>query len=154
MLENIMYWDLTTYLPNQVLTKVDRASMAASLECRLPFLDPRLVALAWKIPSRLKIRNGQGKWILRKVVHRYVPHTLLDRPKQGFTVPIGAWLHGPLRDWANDLLSETSIRSTGLLSAKQVARLWTSFVNGSNANPNALWSILMLQAWARMNLET
>lgn len=152
-LENFLYWDLTGYLPNEVLTKVDRASMAASLEGRLPFLDHRLVAFAWRIPPRFKVHGGQGKWILRQVVHAYVPPSILDRPKQGFTVPIGAWLRGPLREWASDLLSEGSVRATGLLSPEYVTRCWTDYLADTHTSPNRIWSMLMLQAWASENLK-
>lgn len=145
--ETMMYQDTLSYLPNDILVKVDRASMAASLEARAPLLDRRLYDFAWSLPSRFKIRGRQGKWLLREVLKRHVPAALFERPKQGFNVPIGAWMRGPLKDWAEGLLAPQKIRESGLLDEKKIAQLWQAHKSGKGGNAGGLWTILMFQAW-------
>jgi asparagine synthase (glutamine-hydrolysing) len=143
----LLYRDMAGYLPGDILVKLDRASMAASLEARCPFLDHRVVEFAWRLPTAVKVRRGQGKWLLRRVLRRYLPKALFERPKQGFSVPIGAWLKGPLRDWAGDLLDESRIRREGLLDARQVESCWQEHLSGRRDRARELWAVLMVQAW-------
>jgi asparagine synthase (glutamine-hydrolysing) len=143
----LLYRDMAGYLPGDILVKLDRASMAASLEARCPFLDHRVVEFAWRLPTAVKVRRGQGKWLLRRVLRRYLPKALFQRPKQGFDVPIGAWLKGPLRDWARDLLDESRIRREGLLDARQVESCWQEHLSGRRDRARELWAVLMVQAW-------
>lgn len=143
----IIYRDMTEYLPGDLLVKLDRASMAASLEARCPFLDHRMIEFAWRVPTGLKVRRGQGKWLLRRVLQRYLPKKLFERPKQGFNVPIGAWLRGPLHDWARDLLDAARIRRDGFLDPDKVENCWREHLSGQMNRARELWAILMIQAW-------
>ncbi len=143
----LIYRDMVSYLPGDILVKLDRASMAASLEARCPFLDHRLVEFAWRLPTAVKVRDGKGKWLLRRVLHRYLPEELYERPKQGFNVPIGTWLTGPLRDWACDLLDARRIRRDGLLDAQGVEICWQEHQSGRSDRARELWAVLIVQAW-------
>ena len=142
-----MYRDMAGYLPGDILVKLDRASMAVSLEARCPFLDRRVVEFAWRVPTEFKIRDGKGKWLLRRVLSRYVPEDLFERPKHGFNVPIGDWLRGPLRDWAGDLLAEPRLRREGFLDPAQVQACWQEHLSGRRDHACELWAVLMLEAW-------
>ena len=147
--ERMLYLDLVTYLADDILAKVDRASMAVSLEVRVPLLDPRLIEFAWRVPLALKLRGGRGKWLLRQVLYRYVPPELVERPKMGFCVPIDTWLRGPLRDWAETLLDEGELRRHGLLDPRPVRAMWRQHLEGKRDRHLELWDVLMLQAWLR-----
>lgn len=144
---NMMFQDLTGYLPDDVLAKVDRAAMAVSLETRVPMLDHRLVAFSWSLPDGILSRSGQSKWPLRHLLSKYVPRALIERPKSGFAVPIGSWLRGELRDWAEALLAPARLERDGLLDAGLVRRLWDDHLSGRKNAQYALWNALMLNAW-------
>jgi len=147
LVERMMYTDALTYLPDDIMVKVDRAAMAVSLETRAPFLDHRVVELAWRLPLRAKVRDGEGKWALRRLAYRHVPRALLDRPKQGFGVPIDSWLRGPLRQWAGDLLSPERLRREGFLAAEPIATKWAEHLGGGRNWQYHLWDVLMFEAW-------
>jgi len=148
-LDTIRRMDLLRELPDDLLVKTDRATMAFGLECRAPLLDHRLVEFAFALPDRQLIRNGAGKWILRRILGRYLPSRLIERPKRGFSAPIGDWLRGPLREWASDLLTPASVAPAGLLDPSKVDAIWRDHLAGKADRSYLLWSILMLQAWQR-----
>ena len=143
----MMYWDAISYLPDDILTKVDRAAMGVSLETRVPILDHAVAAFAWRLPLHMKIRNGQGKWVLRQVLYRYVPQELIERPKVGFAIPVGQWLRGPLREWSESLLDEQRIRQDGFLDPALVRETWRQHLSGRHDWTVRLWAILMFNAW-------
>ena len=146
--ESFLYRDMLCYLPDDILTKVDRASMACGLETRVPLLDHRLVEFSWRIPFSFKVKLGNSKWLLRSVLEDFVPRSLWDRPKMGFSVPIGSWLKGPLKKWAEQYIFETSFyKSHGLLDKQSVENLWNQHLLGVGNHQYQLWNVVMFHAW-------
>jgi asparagine synthase (glutamine-hydrolysing) len=146
-MQRLMYFDLISYLPDDILVKVDRASMGVSLESRAPFLDHRVVEFAWRVPVSMKVRKGQRKWLLRQVLYRYVPPGLVERPKVGFSVPIESWLRGPLSEWAENLLDEARLRREGFFEVGPVRQKWAEHLASNQNWQYGLWNVLMFQAW-------
>ncbi|MGI0116912.1 asparagine synthase (glutamine-hydrolyzing) [Zooshikella sp. RANM57] len=146
-IEVMMALDMISYLPDDILVKVDRAAMAASLETRVPFLDHRIVEFSWRVPLSVKMCNGQTKWPLRQILHRYVPQNLIERPKMGFGIPLHDWLRGPLREWSESLLAEDRLHREGFFYPHQIRKLWNEHISGKYNRAYLLWNILMFQSW-------
>ena len=149
--QQMMVLDFITYLPDDILVKVDRAAMASSLEIRIPFLDHKLIEYVWKISHSHKFKKGQGKWILKKILSKYVPNNLTERPKMGFGIPVDSWLCGPLKDWAENLLDQTRLQQEGYFETKLIREKWKEHLSGKRNWQYDLWSILMFQAWLDQN---
>ena len=147
MLERMMLADQQGYLPDDLLAKVDRTSMAVSLEVRVPILDHRVVELSWRLPEHAKLREGRGKWALRQVLERRVPRELIDRPKVGFSVPLAEWLRGPLRGWAEERLTPARLAEVPELDGTRIRRSWESFLRGGNNDHLGIWTVLMFEGW-------
>ena len=145
--QQIMLLDTTQYLPDDILAKIDRATMAVGLESRVPLLDHRVFEFAWRLPQNLKIRDGSGKWIVKQVLERYVPRSLFDRPKMGFGIPIGDWLRNDLREWAEDLLSPDTLKRDHYFRPDVVQSLWQDHLSTRRNHQHALWPLLMFQTW-------
>lgn len=150
----MMAMDAQTYMPDDILVKLDRSAMANSLETRLPLLDHRIVELAWRMPLEYKIRQGVGKWLLRQVLYRHVPRELIERPKMGFGIPLHDWLRGSLRDWAEALLDESKMRQQGYFNSGPVQAMWAEHLSGTRNHQYHLWDVLMFQAWLEQQSST
>jgi asparagine synthase (glutamine-hydrolysing) len=147
LIDRMMLADQLTYMVDDQLAKIDRVSMAVSLEVRVPFVDHRIVEYAWRMPASLKIRRSLGKWPVRQILYRYVPRALVDRPKMGLSVPLDEWLRGPLREWAEELLAPARLAREGLLDPVAVREAWAALLNGRRSGALGIWAILMLQSW-------
>ena len=147
LIHKMMFFDCMTYLPDDIMVKVDRASMGASLEARAPFLDHRVVKFAWSLPMNMIVRAGKSKWIIRKILHKYVPAKLIERPKMGFGIPLDSWLRGPLREWAEGLLDFNQIEREGILNAGLIRSRWAEHLSGKRNWQYCIWNILMFEAW-------
>jgi asparagine synthase (glutamine-hydrolysing) len=148
-MDSMAYFDSMNYLPENVLTKVDRASMAVSLEVRVPLLDYRVVEFSAKLPLNLKVRDNSGKWLLREVLHRYVPRNLFERPKMGFRLPLADWMRDSLRPWVEELLHPAELERDGLLRNEPIRTKWKEHLEGRHDWSRHLWSVAMFQAWKR-----
>jgi len=146
-IERALYWDQMNYLPGDNLAKVDRASMAVSLETRLPLLSHEMIELSWRIPQDMKVRNGDAKWLLKQVLFKYVPSELVERPKMGFSVPIASWLRYELRDWASDLIASEQLKSNNILNQVVIDKAWQEHLSGVKDHSLKLWAVLMFLSW-------
>jgi len=147
LLHRMMWLDSVSYLPDDILVKVDRAAMSVGLETRIPFLDHRVIEFTWSLPASMKQRRNQGKWLLRRILHHYVPPALVERPKKGFAAPIAEWLRGPLRVWSESLLGETRLRREGFFESDKLRQRWQEHLSGKRDWSLGLWHVLMFQAW-------
>jgi len=150
-MDKMMFNDLLTYLPDDILCKVDRAGMSVSLESRIPFLDHNVFAFSSSLPLSYKINKGISKWILREILKKYIPENLINRPKMGFGIPLELWLRGPLEGWAESLLNESNLNKSSLLNVNYVRHKWEEHISGKRNWHYQLWNILMFQAWYKEN---
>ena len=150
----MMYIDQLTYMPNDILVKLNRASMASSLETRIPFLNHNLVELSWRVPENLKIKNKKGKWILREILKNYIPEDLYERPKSGFAIPLAQWLRGPLKEWANSLINKKTINEEGYFYFENIEKMWSEHLTGRYDWSSRLWCILIFQSWLSKEKRT
>ncbi len=148
-----MEWDQKWYLPGDNLVKTDRASMAASLELRVPLLDLRVLEFSWSISNQLKLKDSSAKWLLRQVIYKYVPKKLIERPKMGFSIPIGHWLRHELRDWAETLLDPKFLTEQGLFKQEMIYSIWNEHLHGSHDHSNKLWTFFIFQDWYLSNYK-
>jgi asparagine synthase (glutamine-hydrolysing) len=146
-IEKALFWDQINYLPGDNLAKVDRASMAVSLETRLPLLSHEMVELSWRIPQAMKVKNGESKWLLKQVLYKYIPGHLVERPKMGFSVPIASWLRNELREWASDLLTSEEFKNNRVLNQEKIHKAWTEHLSGRKDHALRLWAVLMFLSW-------
>ena len=149
--QQMMALDFVTYLPDDILVKVDRAAMASSLETRIPLLDHNLIEYVWRISHSLKIKKGEGKWILKQILNKYVPKHLTDRPKMGFAIPLHSWLRGPLRDWSENLLNKKRLEQEGYFNSELIREKWDQHISNKKNWQHDLWNVLMFQAWIDAN---
>jgi len=147
LIQKMMYLDFVSYLPDDVLAKVDRASMSVGLESRVPLLDHRFIEFAWSLPFDMIYREGKVKWPLRQILETYVPKHLVERPKMGFGMPLGNWLKDPLREWCENLLDKTRLAQQGIFDSQKVQDVWQNYLSGASSQPSLLWSILMFESW-------
>ncbi|MEW5947367.1 MAG: asparagine synthase C-terminal domain-containing protein, partial [bacterium] len=145
--EHVMFADMIQYLPDDILTKVDRAGMAVSLETRVPLLDHRVVEFVWRLPLHFRVKNGETKRLLRTILEKYVPRSLIERPKHGFSAPVDEWIKGPLRDWAEALLAPRALADSGIFHEQTVRNLWREHLAGRYNHKHRLWHVIMFQAW-------
>jgi len=150
-ISQMMALDTLSYLQDDILVKVDRAAMDVSLETRVPFLDHNVFEFAWKLPLSTKLRDGQSKWCLRQILYKYVPKHLIERPKMGFAVPLDVWLRGPLREWAEQLLTEQKLKHQGFFDVNRIRTMWYEHLSGKRNWQYQLWDVLMFQAWYEKN---
>ena len=143
----MMYFDSMFYLPDDIMVKVDRATMGVSLESRAPFLDHRLIEFVWQLPLQMKVRGGKGKWLLRQLLYKYVPKELVERPKMGFGIPIDRWVRGELKDWAESLIDEQRLINEGFFNPSQIRNKWKEHLEGNRNWSHHLWDVLMFQSW-------
>ena len=147
----MMYWDYKTYLPDDILCKLDRAAMSNGLETRVPFLDNEVINYAFSLPLNYKIKENKSKWILREILKKYLPNQLIDRPKMGFSIPLADWLRGPLKEWANESLSNDIFKNEELFNFDYIKKIWDNHLNNRENNHNKIWQLIIFASWYQNN---